>query len=299
MRYFLFTILLVVPLLLTAQSKKEQIATLNYKKDSLNLVIQNDRQDYQRNIDSLNLVVQTDRQNCKRNMDSLNLVVQTDRQNCKRNIDSLNLVVQNDRQDCKRNIDSLNLVVQTDRQNCNQNMDSLKTIHIVDKEKLQTEIQSIKDSLNILKNEIYMVSEEIAVLGDSIMLQKNIIFEFEFQMAPNGMFQYEAEYGYDYDVDKITEGSNQEGKDVTKDYCDCMNYIIEIMFYRDDWEGAYGIDGENEMTEDELKLPRAKQILLYWDLEECSLFNEPDIFDVFFSPEAKALNESSNIYFKD
>jgi hypothetical protein len=299
MRYFLFTILLVVPLLLTAQSKKEQIATLNYKKDSLNLVIQNDRQDYQRNIDSLNLVVQTDRQNCKRNMDSLNLVVQTDRQNCKRNIDSLNLVVQNDRQDCKRNIDSLNLVVQTDRQNCNQNMDSLKTIHIVDKEKLQTEIQSIKDSLNILKNEIYMVSEEIAVLGDSIMLQKNIIFEFEFQMAPNGMFQYEAEYGYEYDVHKITEGSNQEGKDVTKDYCDCMNYIIQMMIDKDDWEGAYGIDGENEMTEDELKLPRAKQILLYWDLEECSLFNEPDIFDVFFSPEAKALNESSNIYFKD
>jgi len=281
MRYFLFTILLVVPLLLTAQSKKEQIATLNYKKDSLNLVIQNDRQDYQRNIDSLNLVVQTDRQNCKRN------------------IDSLNLVVQNDRQDCKRNIDSLNLVVQTDRQNCNQNMDSLKTIHIVDKEKLQTEIQSIKDSLNILKNEIYMVSEQITVLSDSIMLQKNIIFELEIQMAPNGMFQYEAESGYEFVVEKILEGNDWGGKNVTKEYCDCMNLIIQMMNDNDDWEGAYGIDGEYEMTEDELKLPRAKQILLYWDLEECSLFNDPYIFDELFSPEAKALNDPSNIYFKD
>ena len=242
MRYFLFTILLVVPLLLTAQSKKEQIATLNYKKDSLNLVIQNDRQDYQRNIDSLNLVVQNDRQDCKRNMDSL------------------------------------------------------KTIHIVDKEKLQTEIQSIKDSLNILKNEIYMVSEQITVLSDSIMLQKNIIFEYE-EMAPKGLFYYESEY--ELFVQKITEGKNQKGKDVTIEYCDCMNYIIQMMIDKDDWEGAYGIDGEYEMTEDELKLPRAKQILLYWDLEECSLFNVPDIFDVFFSPEARAFNESSNIYFKD
>ena len=299
MRYFLFTILLVVPLLLTAQSKKEQIATLNYKKDSLNLVIQNDRQDYQRNIDSLNLVVQTDRQNCKRNMDSLNLVVQTDRQNCKRNMDSLNLVVQTDRQNCKRNIDSLNLVVQTDRQNCNQNMDSLKTIHIVDKEKLQTEIQSIKDSLNILKNEIYMVSEQITVLGDSIMLQKNIIFEYE-EMAPKGLFYYESEY--ELFVQKITEGKNQKGKDVTIEYCDCMNNLIQAMKNNEDYDEAmkgYAIDGASEMTEGELKLSRAWQMLLYMDIDGCSLFLAPDIFDVFFSPEARAFNESSNIYFKD
>ena len=142
-----------------------------------------------------------------------------------------------------------------------------------------------------------MVSEEIAVLGDSIMLQKNIIFEFEFQMAPNGMFQYEAEYGYEYDVHKITEGSNQEGKDVTKDYCDCMNYIIQMMIDKDDWEGAYGIDGENEMTEDELNRARAWENLLYYDIDGCSLFPDPDTFEVFFSPEARALNESSNIYF--
>ena len=144
-----------------------------------------------------------------------------------------------------------------------------------------------------------MVSEEIAVLSDSIMLQKNIIFEFEFQMVPNGMFQYEAEYGYEFVVQKILEGNDGVGKNVTKEYCDCMNHIIQMMNNNDDWEGAYGIDGENEMTKDELKLPRAKQILLYWSLEECSLFNYPEIFDEFFSPEAKALNESSNIYFKD
>jgi hypothetical protein len=41
MRYFIFTILLVVPLLLTAQSKKEQIATLNLKVDSLFEVLVN------------------------------------------------------------------------------------------------------------------------------------------------------------------------------------------------------------------------------------------------------------------
>ena len=43
MRYFLFTILLVVPLLLTAQSKKEQIATLNLRVDSLSEVLMNER----------------------------------------------------------------------------------------------------------------------------------------------------------------------------------------------------------------------------------------------------------------
>jgi hypothetical protein len=172
-------------------------------------------------------------------------------------------------------------------------------MHVVDKEKLQTEIQSIKDSLNILKNEIYMVSEEIAVLSDSIMLQKNIIFEFEIQMAPNAMFQYEAESGYEFVVQKILEGNDWGGKNVTKEYCDCMNLIIQMMNDNDDWEGAYGIDGEYEMSKDELKLPRAKQILLNWRLEECSLFNDPYIFDELFSPEAKALNDPSNIYFKD
>ena len=43
MRYFIFTILLVVPLLLTAQSKKEQIATLNLRVDSLSEVLVNVR----------------------------------------------------------------------------------------------------------------------------------------------------------------------------------------------------------------------------------------------------------------
>ena len=43
MRYFIFTILLVVPLLLTAQSKKEQIAILNLKVDSLYDVMVNER----------------------------------------------------------------------------------------------------------------------------------------------------------------------------------------------------------------------------------------------------------------
>ena len=43
MRYFIFTILLIVPLLLTAQSKKEQIATLNLRVDSLSEVLVNDR----------------------------------------------------------------------------------------------------------------------------------------------------------------------------------------------------------------------------------------------------------------
>jgi len=44
MRYFIFTILLVVPLLLTAQSKKEQIATLNLRVDSLFEVLLNNAQ---------------------------------------------------------------------------------------------------------------------------------------------------------------------------------------------------------------------------------------------------------------
>ena len=44
MRYFIFTILLVVPLLLTAQSKKEQIATLNLRVDSLFEVLVNNAQ---------------------------------------------------------------------------------------------------------------------------------------------------------------------------------------------------------------------------------------------------------------
>ena len=43
MRYFLLPILLVVPLLLTAQSKKEQIATLNLRVDSLSDVLVNER----------------------------------------------------------------------------------------------------------------------------------------------------------------------------------------------------------------------------------------------------------------
>ena len=43
MRHFIFTILLVVPLLLTAQSKKEQIATLNLRVDSLSGVLVNVR----------------------------------------------------------------------------------------------------------------------------------------------------------------------------------------------------------------------------------------------------------------
>ena len=43
MRHFIFTILLVVPLLLTAQSKKEQIATLNLRVDSLFEVLINER----------------------------------------------------------------------------------------------------------------------------------------------------------------------------------------------------------------------------------------------------------------
>ena len=43
MRFCLFTILLVVPLLLTAQSKKEQIATLNHRVDSLSEVLMNER----------------------------------------------------------------------------------------------------------------------------------------------------------------------------------------------------------------------------------------------------------------
>jgi len=43
MRHFIFTILLVVPLLLTAQSKKEQIATLNLRVDSLSEVLINER----------------------------------------------------------------------------------------------------------------------------------------------------------------------------------------------------------------------------------------------------------------
>ena len=43
MRYFIFTILLAVPLLLTAQSKKEQIATLNLRIDSLSEVLVNVR----------------------------------------------------------------------------------------------------------------------------------------------------------------------------------------------------------------------------------------------------------------
>jgi antitoxin component YwqK of YwqJK toxin-antitoxin module len=41
MRYFIFQILLVLPLLLTAQSKKEQIATLNLRVDSLFKVLVN------------------------------------------------------------------------------------------------------------------------------------------------------------------------------------------------------------------------------------------------------------------
>ena len=44
MRYFIFTILLVVPLLLMAQSKKEQIATLNLRVDSLFGVLVNNAQ---------------------------------------------------------------------------------------------------------------------------------------------------------------------------------------------------------------------------------------------------------------
>jgi len=43
MRYFIFQILLVVPLLLTAQSKKEQISTLHLRVDSLSEVIINER----------------------------------------------------------------------------------------------------------------------------------------------------------------------------------------------------------------------------------------------------------------
>jgi len=177
-------------------------------------------------------------------------------------------------------------------------MDSLKTMHIVDKEKLQTKIQFIKDSLNILKNEIYMVSEEIAVLSDSIMLQKNIIFEYE-KMAPKGLFYYEIEYGnYELFVQKITDGNNQKGKDVTIEYCDCMNNIIQFMKNNEDYhDGSYWIDGASEMTEDELNRARAWENLLYYDIDGCSLFPDPDTFEVFFSPEARALNESSNIYF--
>ena len=43
MKCFIFTILLVLPLLLTAQSKKEQIATLNLRVDSLSEVLVNVR----------------------------------------------------------------------------------------------------------------------------------------------------------------------------------------------------------------------------------------------------------------
>ena len=43
MRHFIFTILLVAPLVLTAQSKKEQIATLVLRVDSLSEVLVNDR----------------------------------------------------------------------------------------------------------------------------------------------------------------------------------------------------------------------------------------------------------------
>ena len=43
MRYFIFPILLALPLLLTAQSKKEQIATLELRVDSLSEVLVNER----------------------------------------------------------------------------------------------------------------------------------------------------------------------------------------------------------------------------------------------------------------
>jgi uncharacterized protein (TIGR02145 family) len=43
MRYFIFTIILVVPLLLTAQSKKEQISMLNLRVDSLSEALINER----------------------------------------------------------------------------------------------------------------------------------------------------------------------------------------------------------------------------------------------------------------
>ena len=42
-----------------------------------------------------------------------------------------------------------------------------------------------------------MVSEQITVLSDSIMLQKNIIFEYE-EMAPKGLFYYESDMNFLY-----------------------------------------------------------------------------------------------------
>jgi hypothetical protein len=55
-----------------AQSKKDQIVTLNYKQDSLNIVIQNDRLVSRRNSDSLNTKHVADKEKLKIEINAIN-----------------------------------------------------------------------------------------------------------------------------------------------------------------------------------------------------------------------------------
>jgi len=142
MRYFIFTILLVVPLLLTAQSKKEQIATLNLRVDSLSEVLVNVRVN--------NAQTLSDKSEKIFQLSQENVALGNER-------DSMMYILKEQIATLKLRVDSLSDVLVNERINNEQTLsDSSEIIFQLSQEKgsLEKDNEILKSNISLLENEI-------------------------------------------------------------------------------------------------------------------------------------------------
>jgi len=230
MRYFIFTILLVVPLLLTAQSKKEQIATLNLRVDSLSDVLVNVRVNNAQTLsDKSEKIFQLSQENVAlgNERDSMMYILKEQIATLKLRVDSLSDVLVNERinneqtlsdnsdkifqlSQEKSGLEKVNLEFEIERINNAQTMsDKSEKIFQLSQEKSDLEIEAVR-LVHLLKekNKIQEDNDSLTLEIDSLT---QLILALEQSKSSSRLSPNHIGYGsmgtyFDFQFDYFTNG---------------------------------------------------------------------------------------------
>ena len=243
MRFFIFTILLVVPLLLTAQSKKEQIATLNLRVDSLSEVLVNVRVNNAQTLsDKSEKIFQLSQE--KGDVEKEKLETEKENDELLKSVHTLT-----------ENIVYMKAQLLELKDSLNNSIDSVNTLTenivymVAQLLELEDSLNNSNDSVNTLTENIVYMGTRLLELEDSLNNSSNNLYEYYDLISGLGQpfdfnFQYDFGINGNNPVRLFPIGWSIDGKFAYYEElcgaCGCCESILVVQDLNEDSKVIYG-----------------------------------------------------------
>jgi hypothetical protein len=242
MRFFIFTILLVVPLLLTAQSKKEQIATLNLRVDSLSDVLVNVRVNNAQTLsDKSEEIFQLSQE--KGDVEKEKLETEKENDELLKSVHTLT-----------ENIVYMKAQLLELKDSLNNSIDSVNTLTenivymVAQLLELEDSLNNSNDSVNTLTENIVYMGARLLELEDSLNNSSNNLYEYYLISGLGQPFDFNFQYDFGINgnnpVRLFPIGWSIDGKFAYYEElcgaCGCCESILVVQDLNEDSKVIYG-----------------------------------------------------------